>query len=117
MEFRKNFELAILKGRDADATEKQQEEGKEKLKQLSGLVSKFIIRRTNDLLSKYRELPLNPVGEGMVTGLNQFLPPQFPSSTSTSSFARCLHSSWIFIACSSDLPRSRRCCVALDRSH
>ncbi|EPQ32395.1 uncharacterized protein PFL1_00591 [Pseudozyma flocculosa PF-1] len=52
-EFRKNFELAILKGRDADATEKQQQEGNEKLAQLSALVSKFIIRRTNDLLSKY----------------------------------------------------------------
>lgn len=52
-EFRKNFEIAILKGRDAEATEKQQQEANEKLSQLSALVSRFIIRRTNDLLSKY----------------------------------------------------------------
>ncbi len=30
-EFRKNFEIAILKGRDAEATEKQQQEANEKL--------------------------------------------------------------------------------------
>lgn len=54
-DFRKNFELGILKSRDADATDKQREEGEKKLGELSALVSKFIIRRTNDLLSKYRE--------------------------------------------------------------
>lgn len=53
--FRKNFELAILKGRDAMANDKDTEAGKAKLKELSNLVSKFIIRRTNDLLSKYRK--------------------------------------------------------------
>ncbi|WFD32328.1 DNA-dependent ATPase protein rad54 [Malassezia sp. CBS 17886] len=52
-EFRKQFELDILRGRDADATERQQELSREKLQQLSGLVSQFIIRRTNDILSKY----------------------------------------------------------------
>lgn len=52
-EFRKQFEIDILKGRDADATEKQQQVGREKLQQLSSLVSQFIIRRTNDILSKY----------------------------------------------------------------
>lgn len=53
LDFRKNFEIAILKGRDAEATDKQQEEANAKLAQLSTLVSRFIIRRTNDLLSKY----------------------------------------------------------------
>ncbi|WFD34992.1 DNA-dependent ATPase protein rad54 [Malassezia cuniculi] len=53
LEFHKEYELDILKGRDADATEAQQELGKQKLQQLSGIVSKFIIRRTNDILSKY----------------------------------------------------------------
>ena len=51
-EFRKQFELHILRGRDADATEQQQQLGREKLQELSGLVSQFIIRRTNDILSK-----------------------------------------------------------------
>ena len=55
LEFRKNFENDILRGRNADASEKEQERGNEKLKALSALVSKFIIRRTNDLLAKYRE--------------------------------------------------------------
>ncbi|ODQ67555.1 DNA repair protein, SNF2 family [Nadsonia fulvescens var. elongata DSM 6958] len=53
MEFRKYYELAILRGRDADATDKDVEEGNKKLIELSQLVSKFIIRRTNDILSKY----------------------------------------------------------------
>jgi hypothetical protein len=52
-DFRKNFELKILRGRDADASEKERMESDAKLKELGGLVSKFIIRRTNDLLSKY----------------------------------------------------------------
>lgn len=54
-DFRKNFENAIIRGRDADATDKVKEECEKKLKELGGLVTKFIIRRTNDLLSKYRE--------------------------------------------------------------
>lgn len=52
-DFRKNFENAILRGRDADATDKEREVGDAKLSELSTLVSKFIIRRTNDILSKY----------------------------------------------------------------
>lgn len=54
-EFKKNFENKILRGRDADATEKDKQESDAKLKELGGLVSKLIIRRTNDLLSKYRQ--------------------------------------------------------------
>jgi len=56
-DFRKNFENAIIRGRDADATDKVKEECEKKLKELGGLVTKFIIRRTNDLLSKYCEFP------------------------------------------------------------
>ncbi|KAG0227377.1 DNA-dependent ATPase protein rad54 [Actinomortierella wolfii] len=52
-EFRKNYELPILRGRDADASEKEQELSDQKLAELSGVVSKFIIRRTNDILTKY----------------------------------------------------------------
>lgn len=52
-DFRKHFENAILRGRDADATDKEKQESDKKLNELSQLVSKFIIRRTNDILSKY----------------------------------------------------------------
>lgn len=52
-EFRKNYELDILRGRDSLATDKEKEKGDAKLKELTELVQKFIIRRTNDILSKY----------------------------------------------------------------
>lgn len=52
-EFRKNFENAILRGRDADASDDEVKKGALKLAELSTAVSKFIIRRTNDILSKY----------------------------------------------------------------
>lgn len=54
-DFKRNFESKILRGRDADASDKEKQESETKLKELSGLVNKFIIRRTNDLLSKYCE--------------------------------------------------------------
>ncbi|CAL9728220.1 DNA repair and recombination protein Rad54p [Monosporozyma unispora] len=53
LQFRKNFEIPILLSRDAMATDKEVEKGKQKLIKLSEIVSKFIIRRTNDILSKY----------------------------------------------------------------
>jgi DNA repair and recombination RAD54-like protein len=55
-DFRKNFENAIIRGRDADATDDVKAKSEKKLKELGEMVSKFIIRRTNDLLSKYRAL-------------------------------------------------------------
>lgn len=55
--FRKTYELPILKGRDSASSEKEVQVAQEKLKELTGKVQKFIIRRTNDLLSKYREPP------------------------------------------------------------
>ena len=57
-DFRKNFENAIIRGRDADATDNVKAECEKKLKELGAIVSKFIIRRTNDLLSKYRTCSL-----------------------------------------------------------
>ena len=60
-DFRKNFENAIIRGRDADATDAVKATSEKKLKELGELVSKFIIRRTNDLLSKYRR-SRHPVG-------------------------------------------------------
>lgn len=52
-EFRKNYEIDILRGRDADATDEQVEKGAKKLQELSRIVGPLIIRRTNDILSKY----------------------------------------------------------------
>lgn len=52
-DFRKNFENPILLSRDADATDDQIKKGQEQLQKLSYVVSKFIIRRANDILAKY----------------------------------------------------------------
>jgi DNA repair and recombination RAD54-like protein len=53
LEFRKRFELPILRGRDSDASEADRKRGDECLSELLAIVNKFIIRRTNDILSKY----------------------------------------------------------------
>ena len=53
LDFRRNYELAIVKGRDSDASESERAACAQKLKELSALVNKFVIRRTNDLLTKY----------------------------------------------------------------
>lgn len=53
LEFRKRFELPILRGRDADASEADRKKGDECTAELLGIVNKFLIRRTNDILSKY----------------------------------------------------------------
>ena len=53
VEFKKNFENTIMHGRNADASELQIEKCQAKLKELNTLVNKFVIRRTNDLLTKY----------------------------------------------------------------
>ncbi|KAK7416946.1 DNA-dependent ATPase protein rad54 [Neonectria punicea] len=52
-EFRKRFEIPILRGRDADASEIDRKKGDECTAELLGVVNKFLIRRTNDILSKY----------------------------------------------------------------
>ncbi|OAA64658.1 DNA repair and recombination protein rad54 [Niveomyces insectorum RCEF 264] len=53
LEFRKRFEIPILRGRDADADEEDRKRGDECLAELLNIVNRFIIRRTNDILSKY----------------------------------------------------------------
>ncbi|RWS15125.1 DNA repair and recombination protein RAD54-like protein [Dinothrombium tinctorium] len=52
-EFRKRFENPILRGRDAAASDADQEIGKERLEELVQIVKKCMIRRTADILSKY----------------------------------------------------------------
>src|SRR5690606_7158805 len=52
-EFRKRFEIPILRGRDADGSDADKKKSDECLAELGKIVNKFIIRRTNDILSKY----------------------------------------------------------------
>ena len=52
-DFRKKYELPILRGRDADASEDQRKKGEECLAELSAVANKFIIGRTAELLTKY----------------------------------------------------------------
>ncbi|KAI9653443.1 MAG: DNA-dependent ATPase protein rad54 [Alyxoria varia] len=52
-DFRKIYEIPILRGRDAGGTDADRQRGDEVLSQLLTLVNKFIIRRSNELLSKY----------------------------------------------------------------
>ncbi|PHH67464.1 hypothetical protein CDD82_1470 [Ophiocordyceps australis] len=53
LDFRKRFEIPILRGRDADASEADRLRGDECTAELLAIVNKFLIRRTNDILSKY----------------------------------------------------------------
>ncbi|KAH9043143.1 SNF2 family domain-containing protein [Lactarius pseudohatsudake] len=68
-DFRKNFENVIIRGRDADATDQVKATCEKKLKELGEMVSKFIIRRTNDLLSKYLPVKYEQV---VFCGLSDF---------------------------------------------
>ncbi|KAH6569677.1 hypothetical protein BASA50_002127 [Batrachochytrium salamandrivorans] len=52
-DFRKRFELPILRGRDADASDKDRTTSEERLSELLTTANKFIIRRTAELLTKY----------------------------------------------------------------
>ncbi|KAL8802470.1 MAG: hypothetical protein Q9182_003778 [Xanthomendoza sp. 2 TL-2023] len=52
-DFRKKYELPILRGRDAAGSDVDRQKGDEAVTELLALVNKFIIRRTNDILSKY----------------------------------------------------------------
>ncbi|KAM9482887.1 DNA repair and recombination protein RAD54-like [Clarias gariepinus] len=60
-EFKKRFELPILKGRDADASDKERDIGEEKLKELISIVNRCLIRRTSDILSKYLPVKVEQV--------------------------------------------------------
>ncbi|XP_075997695.1 DNA repair and recombination protein RAD54-like [Genypterus blacodes] len=60
-EFKKRFEIPILKGRDADASVKERQNGEEKLKELISIVNRCLIRRTSDILSKYLPVKIEQV--------------------------------------------------------
>lgn len=52
-EFKKKYENAILRGRDADASDGQRQKGDLALAEMAAIVNKCIIRRTSALLTKY----------------------------------------------------------------
>ncbi|XP_046598354.1 DNA repair and recombination protein RAD54-like isoform X1 [Neodiprion virginianus] len=52
-EFRRKFEIPILKGQDAGATDSERQRAQECLQELVTIVNKCLIRRTSALLSKY----------------------------------------------------------------
>lgn len=58
-EFRKRFEIPIIKGRDSAASDSEQKVGNEKLNELASIVNKCIIRRTQALLTKYLPVKSN----------------------------------------------------------
>ncbi|XP_061635142.1 DNA repair and recombination protein RAD54-like [Phyllopteryx taeniolatus] len=60
-EFKKRFELPILKGRDADASDNDRQTGEDKLKELISIVNGCLIRRTSDILSKYLPVKIEQV--------------------------------------------------------
>ncbi|XP_018116352.1 DNA repair and recombination protein RAD54-like [Xenopus laevis] len=60
-DFKKRFEIPILKGRDADASAADRQKGEEKLKELIGVVNRCLIRRTSDILSKYLPVKIEQV--------------------------------------------------------
>ncbi|XP_028667308.2 DNA repair and recombination protein RAD54-like [Erpetoichthys calabaricus] len=60
-EFKKRFEIPILKGRDADARDKDRQYGEEKLQELIAIVNRCLIRRTSDILSKYLPVKIEQV--------------------------------------------------------
>ncbi|EDV31865.1 uncharacterized protein Dana_GF14336 [Drosophila ananassae] len=52
-DFKRNFENSILRGQNADSTEGERKKAIEKTQELIGLVDQCIIRRTNQILTKY----------------------------------------------------------------
>ncbi|CAG0881245.1 unnamed protein product [Cyprideis torosa] len=52
-EFRRKYEIPILRSRDADASDADHKRGKECLEELIQVVNRCIIRRTSALLTKY----------------------------------------------------------------
>ncbi|KAH8251329.1 hypothetical protein KR032_008052, partial [Drosophila birchii] len=52
-DFKRNFENSILRGQNADSTDGERQRAIEKTQELIGLVDQCIIRRTNQILTKY----------------------------------------------------------------
>ncbi|XP_033103595.1 DNA repair and recombination protein RAD54-like [Anneissia japonica] len=82
-EFKKRFEIPILRGRDADASDSMRAKGQEKLEELAKLVNRCIIRRTASILSKYLPIKVEQVVCCRLTSLQSDLYKRFVRSKST----------------------------------
>ncbi|XP_022100237.1 DNA repair and recombination protein RAD54-like [Acanthaster planci] len=76
-EFKRKFELPILRGRDASSSDKDKQRGQEKLLELAALVNKCIIRRTSALLTKYLPVKIEQVVCCKLTPLQSALYKQY----------------------------------------
>lgn len=79
-EFKRKFENPILRGRDADATDKEHERGTEKLQELVSIVNKCIIRRTQALLTQYLPVKIEHVVCCRLSPLQNLLYQKFVNS-------------------------------------
>lgn len=52
-EFRKQYEIPILRGQNADSTDEERKKATERLTELTNIVNQCMIRRTSQLLTKY----------------------------------------------------------------
>ncbi|XP_031619056.1 DNA repair and recombination protein RAD54-like [Contarinia nasturtii] len=52
-EFKRNYENIILRGHDANCTDKEREKAAAKVTELTNIVNQCLIRRTNQILTKY----------------------------------------------------------------
>ncbi|KFM59190.1 DNA repair and recombination protein RAD54-like protein, partial [Stegodyphus mimosarum] len=83
-EFKKQFERPILRCRDIDATQAEQEKGKEKLDELIGIVNRCMIRRTSQLLSNYLPVKIELVVCCEMTELQKSLYTHYVNSQAVS---------------------------------
>ncbi|XP_061390235.1 DNA repair and recombination protein RAD54-like [Musca vetustissima] len=72
-EFKRNFENAILRGQNADSSDKERQRAVEKTQELIGLVNQCIIRRTNQILTKYLPVKFEMVICAKMTPLQEAL--------------------------------------------
>lgn len=79
-EFRKKFEIPILRGQDACATEEERKKGQECLDEMASLVNRCLIRRTSALLSKYLPVKIEQVVCVKLSALQERLYLDFISS-------------------------------------
>lgn len=52
-EFKKQYENVILRGQDAGSSDKEREKAAEQINNLTNIVNQCLIRRTNQILTKY----------------------------------------------------------------